>query len=514
MPDQPWPEQNDIAQIILSSLGEGVVVINRDSRITLINQAAATLLETTPDQALNQLWSDIARTHENDQEISLTDRTFSQVLETGITVVTAQSDNRYYLTKSGRKFPIAATTSPISVNNQIVGAVKIFRDITIEKEASRAIEQAVSERTQQLNWEKARLTTSINSLPNGFILTDPNNNIIVINHSALNILDLPHSTNQLSQIENRFSPSYDLKTAHESCLKDETTLTVPEITLGSKFIKLFISPIYISNGATDDYLGSAFLITDITEQKVLERSKDEFFSIASHELRTPLTAVRGNSSMLLDYYGPQLTNPEMRFMIEDIHNSSIRLLEIVNDFLNVSRLEQSRIVFKKTEFDVIQLAKDVVGELQTITPPPTVPLTIAIPENPLPPVSADRDRAKQILFNLLGNAIKFTTVGGVEISFVILTTHLEIVVTDTGRGIPPAQQGLLFHKFQQAGESLFTRDTTRGTGLGLYISRLLVEGMGGKIRLVKSEPEKGSVFAFTLPLALNSTPESSHPQTA
>jgi PAS domain S-box-containing protein len=492
--------ERDRAQIIVSSIGEGVVVIDPNHRITQINSAAANLLETTQQEALNQLWSDVTKTFRDNQEISLTDRTFSRVLQTGETVVVTGSDNCYYQTKSGRKFPIAATTSALAQDNQIIGAVKIFRDITAEKEASRIIEQIVADRTRQLGWEKARLTTSINNLPNGFILTDPENNIIMVNHSALNILDLPHSTHTLSQIADRLKPFFDLTSAHQTCLKDETTLTVPEISLDAKFIRLFISPIYVSDDTASNYVGSAFLITNITEQKVLERSKDEFFSIASHELRTPLTAIRGNTSMILDYYSAQLTDPDLHHMIDDVHESSVRLIEIVNDFLNVSRLEQSRIEFKKAEFDMGILAKEVIDELGATTPPPPVPLLLTLPEASLPKVLADRDRTKQVLFNLLGNALKFTTAGKVEVSFAPQNTLLEVLITDTGRGIPPAQQGILFHKFQQAGESLFTRDTTKGTGLGLYISKLLIEGMGGKIRLVKSEPDVGSVFSFTLPL--------------
>jgi PAS domain S-box-containing protein len=493
-------QERDIAQIIVSSLGEGVVVINHDHLITQINQAAATLLETTPTEALNQPWSDIAKTYLSDQEIPTQDRTFSHVLATGQPVVTTLSDHRYYFTKSGRKFPITAVTSALVVNGQIIGAVKVFRDVTTEVETAKITEQIVAQRTQELLWEKGRLTTSINSLPNGFILTDPQNNILTINHSALNILDLPHNTHTLSQIADRLKPSFDLLAALDNCLKEETTLNVPEIALNSTFIHLFISPIYVATESTDNFVGSALLITDITEQKVLERSKDEFFSIASHELRTPLTAIRGNASMIIDYYSQSLTDPELRHMIDDIHESSVRLIEIVNDFLNVSRLEQSRIEFKKQPFDVPQLVSEVIAELKATIPPPPVPLISSPPDQPLPQVLADRDRTKQVLFNLFGNALKFTTQGQITISFVPQNTDLEIFVTDTGRGIPSAQQGLLFHKFQQAGESLFTRDTTKGTGLGLYISRLLVEGMGGKIRLVKSEPDVGSTFSFTLPL--------------
>ena len=94
--------------------------------------------------------------------------------------------------------------------------------------------------------------------------------------------------------------------------------------------------------------------------------------------------------------------------------------------------------------------------------------------------------------------------GGITISSAVSDGMVQVSIADTGRGIPLNNQALLFHKFQQAGDSLFTRDTTKGTGLGLYISKLMIEGMGGKIWLVKSEEGKGSVFAFTVPIAKTS----------
>ena len=117
-------------------------------------------------------------------------------------------------------------------------------------------------------------------------------------------------------------------------------------------------------------------------------------------------------------------------------------------------------------------------------------------------VMVDKDRLKQVLINLIGNAFKFTEKGGVYFEgFVVSDGLVEIDVRDTGSGIAPEQQGLLFRKFQQAGSSLYTRDTSKGTGLGLYISSLLMMGMKGKIWLKSSAINKGSIFSFTVPLA-------------
>lgn len=117
-----------------------------------------------------------------------------------------------------------------------------------------------------------------------------------------------------------------------------------------------------------------------------------------------------------------------------------------------------------------------------------------------PSAYADKDRVGEVLLNLLGNAIKYSEKGTVTVQASLLQGFLKVSVTDAGKGISPEQQSLLFRKFQQAGKSLLTRDTTRATGLGLYISKLLTEQMGGQIFLEKSEPNVGSTFSFTVPI--------------
>jgi PAS domain S-box-containing protein len=493
-------QERDRAQTIISSMGEGLIVVDSNYHITMINRAAAAMLESNPEAAVGQVWSDLYEVYTDQEIIPVSDRSFNKVLSTGKALITQTKDNHYYQTKSGVRFPISSITTPlISQENKIIGAIKVFRNVTEEKEATKIIESTVQQRTKELQWEKARLTTSINSLPNGFILTDPAGKILVINQAAISILNLSQNVNDFSEIIDKFKTYFDIQTASSDCQKENKTMNIPEITMETQYIRLFISPIFAIGDDARSYLGTAYLITDITEQKILERSKDEFFSIASHELRTPLTAIRGNTSMILDYYGEKVNDPDLHSMINDIRESSVRLIGIVNDFLDVSRLEQSRMQFKKVPFEVIQLAGEVIKELKTTVPPPVVELNVIPPTAPIAQVVADRDRTKQVLFNLIGNALKFTPKGSINISAAQNGDHVEISVTDTGRGIPKEQQILLFHKFQQAGVSLFTRDTSGGTGLGLYISKLLVEGMGGHVQLTRSDIDIGSTFTFTLP---------------
>jgi len=119
----------------------------------------------------------------------------------------------------------------------------------------------------------------------------------------------------------------------------------------------------------------------------------------------------------------------------------------------------------------------------------------------LPSAFADKDRVGEVILNLLSNSIKYSDKGTINVEASLLQGFLKVSVTDTGKGIAPEQQSLLFRKFQQAGKSLLTRDTSRSTGLGLYISRLMIEQMQGKIVLEKSVPGVGSTFSFEIPVA-------------
>jgi len=167
----------------------------------------------------------------------------------------------------------------------------------------------------------------------------------------------------------------------------------------------------------------------------------------------------------------------------------------------LSRLEQGKMEFNKEKVDLSLAIKTVFEELGPSASQKNLKLTFLPTKKKIPLAMADSEKVKEVLINLVGNGINFTQKGGVVVSLGVFEDKLKVSVSDSGRGIAASQQALLFRKFQQAGASLYTRDTTKGTGLGLYISKLMVEGMGGTIGLEKSTVGKGSIFYFTLPVA-------------
>ena len=383
----------------------------------------------------------------------------------------------------------------------------------------RRMEGDTEDYIRRIKEEQSQLLASINSLPLGFIIIDLKNNLLIENEATDRILGLSQFEGadiflkgDVSLIEERLKGFFDLRANYEKCVKEKKSFDFKEVAFENKFLRIFLAPILSTKGesasgesakgAQQEIIGVAILMEDITEAKVIERSREEFFAIASHELRTPLTAIRGNASLIEQFYLEKINDKEVSQMIADISGASVRLIGIVNDFLDISRMEQNKMEFKKENFDVAAVIQEAVRELEKVAAQKNLYLKAEETGSPLPIILADKNKTKQVLINLIGNAINYTREGGVSVKAEKENNFLKVYISDTGVGISPENQTLLFRKFQQAGEKILTRDMTKSTGLGLYISKLMVESMGGTIGLAKSELNKGSVFCFALPIAL------------
>lgn len=382
------------------------------------------------------------------------------------------------------------------------------------EEQNEIVERQVTERTEELRHEHTRLVSSIDSLEAGLLITSKNGEIVLHNATLLEMFGLGAQPNgkdveKLSlKLLQGLLPDYDLSIEIDKCLKSGKPFHQPQVSVGDRIYSFAGAPVMPERG---EIIGCVVLASDVTEATIMERSKEEFFSIASHELRTPLTSIKGNSSMIMQYFPEAVKDPGLKDMINDIHTSSTQLIGIVNDFLDVSKLEQGKMNFNNTEFALSEVIENVAAEMKTDIASKKLTLELNKKQlDALPPVWADHDHTKQIIYNLLGNAVKFTDKGTITISAAVENSKIKLLISDTGRGIPLENQKLLFHKFQQAGSSLLTRDTTKGTGLGLYISKLLTESMGGSIGLAESAEGQGSTFSLTLPISTTELKKTSH----
>jgi PAS domain S-box-containing protein len=222
--------------------------------------------------------------------------------------------------------------------------------------------------------------------------------------------------------------------------------------------------------------------------------KSEFLASMSHELRTPLHTIIGFSELLLEEAGEPLSEKQRRFM-GHIQQDSQHLLDLINDLLDLSKIEAGGLQLRPESFDFGSALAEVFASIRPLTAAKSICLDV--PAEQVIKLHADRVRVKEILYNLLSNAVKFTPEHGrVWISLVEDGQMIEVTVSDTGIGISPEQQRAIFDKFYQVGST--TRGVREGTGLGLAITKRLIEMHGGTIG-VQSEPGKGSHFKFTLP---------------
>jgi signal transduction histidine kinase len=223
-----------------------------------------------------------------------------------------------------------------------------------------------AERAEELSAEKARFLSSIDSLPIGFMMTDDSNVVLNINPALQRMMGIKKITSEVeakTQIKSNDKFLVRLLNFSKKALDTREPISIHEMSNQGKLYRSFFTPVLVANDKSDDAIGAAILVEDVTEERVLARSKDEFFSIASHELRTPLTAIRGNTGLIKQFYKKELQDKDLNEMIDDIQDSSIRLIEIVNDFLDASRLEQGKMQFNSEIFPVENIIESVIYEM-------------------------------------------------------------------------------------------------------------------------------------------------------
>jgi PAS domain S-box-containing protein len=258
--------------------------------------------------------------------------------------------------------------------------------------------------------------------------------------------------------------------------------------------------LWLSLTAAEFPQGTVYAFRDLTEEHAVEQLKSDFVSTVSHELRTPLAAIYG-AAMTLRREDVSLGHEQQAGMLGVIAGESERLARIVNDILLASRLDSGAATVSIGRTDATELARGVLAAAETHRPA-DVELVLLAPQldsEPGPYVAADPDGLRQVLVNLVENAVKYSPNGGrVELDLEQVDGRVRFAVRDRGLGIPESEQERIFEKFFRLDPNLSRG--VGGTGLGLYISRELVRRMGGRIR-VESEPGRGSTFSFELPLA-------------
>ena len=349
-------------------------------------------------------------------------------------------------------------------------ALKQLRQ-NIEKEREK-IKEKIDDSTRDLKEEHDLLLAAIDNLSLGFIITDKEKNIILTNKTT-----------------KRLFPYDQIAPYIKENINSQKSSPLENIQINNKLVNISIST---------QPTGYTILIKDEDKDRLTEQSKKKFITVASDELRTPLTAIKGYLSLIKQLYYADIKDEKLKKMINDIDTSCRRLINIINDFLDTSKLEQGKINFHQEECDLIYIINASIKETESIATEKKLFIKFDEPQESIK-VLGDKEKIKQVAINLISNAIKYTDKGGVTLNLEKSSDkNYKVSVKDTGIGIPPENAKSLFSKFQQNDPNKPVNVIS--TGLGLYISKLLIEKMNGNIELDYSEKDKGSTFSFSLPM--------------
>ena len=393
-----------------------------------------------------------------------------------------------------------------------VGHEQLFRNFLSQvataignAEVYRLISQQAQELGQMFRQQQEQATEReaiLTSIADGVVVNDVEGNIILVNPAAERILGMSEKE-LLSQGFDDLFATFGTQGEEEATAAMETLLntSVPEVAKSYKInleadnrvIHALLSPVLSLRG---DFMGVVTIFRDVTKEVEADRAKSEFVSTVSHELRTPMTAIKGYTDLLhAGAAGP--INDEQKRFLTTIKSNTDRLTALINDLLDISRMETGRIRFEPRPLQIGEVVADVVNVLAGPAEDKHLSLNYEVAAG-LPDVMGDRDRLNQVLTNLIGNAIRYTPDGGdIDVKVYLVERAVRIDVRDTGIGIAPEDMAHLFERFYRADHPLVQE--TRGTGLGLSIVKMFVEMHGGRI-WVQSEPEQGSTFTFILPI--------------
>lgn len=363
----------------------------------------------------------------------------------------------------------------------------------LEKEVKKKTKALVEEVKNTKKFHKA-----VEASTDAVMITSPKGKIMYVNPAweKLTGYTLKHALKKpRTLIRSKKTPRDVLKTK-EKYMDQGRIFTTDQVLYKSKDgmehqMELSVVPIKEKGGI----LFFASIARDITRRKEIEKMKDEFISLASHQLRTPLAAMKWFGEMLLAGDAGKLKK-EQKDIVQNIQNSNERMIELVNALLDISRIESGQIVVEKQPTDFTQLIETVMQDVQVKVKEKNITLVTSIhPE--LKDILVDPKLVHQIYNNLLSNAIKYSP-KDTEITVMVSRKNNMIIsqISDEGYGIPKKQQKRIFQKFFRADN--VTPRVTEGTGLGLYLAKIITESFGGEMWF-KSEEDKGTTFWFTLP---------------
>lgn len=394
-------------------------------------------------------------------------------------------------------------TLDVTINNSLV----VVATILLSAGFATFIARIIRDRENELMTERDKTVSTIQSLTDGIIIIDMSDRILLMNPRAEEYvgsqahelagttIEKPREGDQPTNIQRVFWQSGEA----ENVESQEVSLQARE-----KF-DLEVVSIPLLN-VTGEREGTVKVLHDITREKVIDRMKSEFLSIAAHQLRTPLSAVKWAMKLIMDGDAGAISSEQKELMRKG-YESNERMISLVNDLLDVTRIEEGRFHYKFAMSKIEDVIKSVTSEFTATIKNRNVKFEMQLPPHDMPPVKIDPEKMRLVVQNVLENAFNYTLDGGsvtLRASYDDAAQKILVEVKDTGVGIPADQQDKIFTRFFRAHNVVRMR--ADGTGLGLYIVRNIVLKHGGDVWF-ESEEGKGTTVTFSVPIEKRFAPE-------
>jgi len=343
--------------------------------------------------------------------------------------------------------------------------------------------------------EKRKLSAMIGSFVDGVVMVDKQFNLLVVNPALLQMLKT-NSDHRISlyHIIAAVGAKADLEGALRQVMERQILITLPEFSLYGRVVQVEVEPVKDQFGYL---LGAAVVFRDITTQKQLENLREEFTAMMVHELRTPLTVISYSTDMMMTDL-TKLSKSDLGQNLNIIQSTTKNMLSLVGELLDVAKIEAGKFAVVKKEDNLKSLIEEKFVSFKPLADQKSLRFSHEI-DLDLPAVSFDRIRLGQVIDNLLSNALKYTSSGRVSIKAGYNSSQVIVSVQDTGDGIASEDIHKLFSKFDQLGKG--KSGEIAGTGLGLVISKGIIEAHGGKIWAASEGLGKGSTFTFSIPIS-------------
>ncbi len=341
--------------------------------------------------------------------------------------------------------------------------------------------------------EKNRTQEIITSFRDGLLLFDKDGKLSLMNPQAEKFFGI-EKEKLIGKPVSEFFHLSELRPLASLLGRRIEPLFRKELKVTEDFILEVSTILLIIKGKSSGYL---IVLHDVSREKIIERMKTEFVSIAAHQLRTPISAIKWTLKMLLDGDLGKIT-PEQREFIKKTFWSNERMIRLINDLLNVTRIEEGRYLYKPVPYDVTKLIQTVIDSYKGEIKKRKINFKFKKPKEKMPEVMMDVDKMSLAFQNILDNAVKYTPENkNVTVSLTYDKKEIVVSVVDSGIGIAKNQQERVFTKFFRGANVM--KKETEGSGLGLFISKNIIEAHEGKIWF-ESKEGKGTAFYFSLPI--------------